>query len=84
MDRQFSFAHTVKAVKMAVVREAFSSDRLCNDFDQVQMKILKGTDMIPLEVICPSSLNLQSRLVLSSLTVKIMKLATGLKDAPEQ
>ena len=48
MDRQLSFLHAVKAVKMAIVKEAFPSDRLFNDdFNHVQMEILKRMDMIP-------------------------------------
>ena len=46
VDRQFSFAH---AVKMAIMQEAFPSFRLSSDdFDHVQMEMLRRMDMIPL------------------------------------
>ena len=49
-DHQVSFAHAVKAFKMAIVKETFPSDRLSNeDFDRVQMEILRKTDVTPLE-----------------------------------
>ena len=50
VDRELSFSHAIKAVKMAIVKEVFPFDRLSNDeFDHVQMEIQSRTDMISLE-----------------------------------
>ena len=47
---QLSFAPAVKVLKMAIMKEYFSSDRLSNDnFDRMQMEILRRKDMTPLE-----------------------------------
>ena len=51
VERQLSFAHAVKAVnKMAIVKKSFPSDKLSSDdFDSVQVQILKRTNMTAFE-----------------------------------
>ena len=49
VECQLSFAHAVKVIKMAFMKEVFPSDKLSNDdFDHMQIEILRRTDMIPL------------------------------------
>ena len=50
VKRQLSFAHAIKAIKLAIVKESYPSDRLFNDdFYHVQVEILRRIDMTPLE-----------------------------------